>query len=247
MFNSQRLAFLLVLIVAIACLPTAPATADYFSPDSQWPPLLPSAWQIQSNQCVAYSVPGGRIELSNLFVASRCGANAELPGRNSGSDMLFAEENEAQFSLSTDSGVTWTPYVTNSVFYGVYVDSSTSPQFAFNWNMELRQLGIWTPVPGIVIRESPSLWSIGNTHLMNAPVGWNGYMTSSFFDVFTEISVDGGQSWQPCTEVSINGGKDWTSGGTMRLIGVPEPSTFVLLGIGAFSLLAYAWRRRKKA
>ncbi len=28
---------------------------------------------------------------------------------------------------------------------------------------------------------------------------------------------------------------------------VPEPSTFVLLGIGAVSLLAYAWRRRRRA
>ena len=27
---------------------------------------------------------------------------------------------------------------------------------------------------------------------------------------------------------------------------VPEPSTFVLLGIGAISLLAYAWRRRTR-
>ena len=28
---------------------------------------------------------------------------------------------------------------------------------------------------------------------------------------------------------------------------IPEPSTFVLLGLGAISLLAYAWRRRRQA
>jgi threonine dehydrogenase-like Zn-dependent dehydrogenase len=28
---------------------------------------------------------------------------------------------------------------------------------------------------------------------------------------------------------------------------VPEPSTFVLLGMGAVGLLGFAWRRRKRA
>jgi hypothetical protein len=28
---------------------------------------------------------------------------------------------------------------------------------------------------------------------------------------------------------------------------VPEPSTFVLLGVGAISLLGYAWRKRRAA
>lgn len=31
----------------------------------------------------------------------------------------------------------------------------------------------------------------------------------------------------------------------VRFGSVPEPSTFVLLGMAAFSLIAYAWRRRK--
>jgi len=30
-------------------------------------------------------------------------------------------------------------------------------------------------------------------------------------------------------------------------LGVPEPSTLVLLGVGAISLLGFAWRRRKRA
>ncbi len=35
--------------------------------------------------------------------------------------------------------------------------------------------------------------------------------------------------------------------GVVTLEAVPEPSSFVLLGIGAFSLLAYGWRKRSKA
>ena len=34
-------------------------------------------------------------------------------------------------------------------------------------------------------------------------------------------------------------------GSIMAFVITPEPSTFVLLGVGAISLLAYAWRRRK--
>jgi len=37
------------------------------------------------------------------------------------------------------------------------------------------------------------------------------------------------------------------SGAVYLIQGVPEPSTIVLLGIGAISLLSYAWRRRKRA
>jgi hypothetical protein len=35
--------------------------------------------------------------------------------------------------------------------------------------------------------------------------------------------------------------------GAFAVTGVPEPSTFALLSIGAISLLAYAWRRREQA
>jgi len=31
----------------------------------------------------------------------------------------------------------------------------------------------------------------------------------------------------------------------VRALDVPEPSTFALLGLGTFGLLAYEWRRRK--
>jgi T5SS/PEP-CTERM-associated repeat protein/autotransporter-associated beta strand protein len=46
----------------------------------------------------------------------------------------------------------------------------------------------------------------------------------------------------------INGAQEWTfteSTGVLAVVSVPEPSTLALLAIGAVSLLAYAWRRRR--
>ena len=47
---------------------------------------------------------------------------------------------------------------------------------------------------GFHLRESPTLQSTGQTTVR--PVA-GGYMISSFFDVFTEISTDNGVSWMP--------------------------------------------------
>lgn len=49
--------------------------------------------------------------------------------------------------------------------------------------------------------------------------------------------------------VSANGTDFWMMNPSTNeldhyVIGLPEPSTVVLLGIGTISLLAYAWRRR---
>lgn len=47
---------------------------------------------------------------------------------------------------------------------------------------------------GMKIRESPTLASVGVTTIRPVP---GGYMISSFFDVFTELSPDGGTTWIP--------------------------------------------------
>src|SRR5207247_1134427 len=47
---------------------------------------------------------------------------------------------------------------------------------------------------GVMIRESPTRASTGKTTVR--PIE-GGYMIGSFFDVFPEISVDGGQTWTP--------------------------------------------------
>jgi hypothetical protein len=48
---------------------------------------------------------------------------------------------------------------------------------------------------GVMIRESPTLPSTGQTTITD--IGDRMYHIDSFFDVFTEISLDGGQTWFP--------------------------------------------------
>jgi len=46
-------------------------------------------------------------------------------------------------------------------------------------------------------RESPTLASTGETRITPSP---GGFMISSFFDVFTELSLDGGKTWSPASQ-----------------------------------------------
>ena len=87
-----------------------------------------------------------------------------------------------------------------------------------------------SPFGPFMIRESPTLPSLGETTITDLGGGF--YNIDSFFDVFTELSLDGGANWIP------------DSVGPTRVVLVPEPSSIGLLGIGLASLLGFGRRRR---
>jgi hypothetical protein len=64
------------------------------------------------------------------------------------------------------------------------------------FDTEMLQLDIsgGTLPPGIHVRESPTRQSLGRTTIRP---GSGGFYIDSFFDVFTELSLDGGQTWMP--------------------------------------------------
>ena len=66
--------------------------------------------------------------------------------------------------------------------------------------------------PMLRVRESPTLSSSGTMTMVSDGSG-NGGTLNSFFDVFVELSLDGGQSWvpavQPIQMLSIN--QDWST------------------------------------
>ncbi len=74
---------------------------------------------------------------------------------------------------------------------------------------------------GILIREDPSRASTGQTDIID--LGGGLYHIDSFFDVFTEISINGGSSWTP-------------SDNSVRMTLVPEPATLGLSVLGLFSV-----------
>lgn len=76
------------------------------------------------------------------------------------------------------------------------------------------QLDATTP---FIIRESPSRPSRGETTITSLPGGQ--FQIDSFFDIWTEMSLDGGNSWAPAADQ------------------VPEPASIAMLGLGGLAML----------
>lgn len=96
---------------------------------------------------------------------------------------------------STDGGATFEE-VRGSYTYEVSVSEAVSSGSDTERAMEIHSLTC-TFVKGgaqIMIRESPTLPSLGKT---TARTMGGGYMIDSFFDIFTEVSIDGGATWVP--------------------------------------------------
>jgi hypothetical protein len=87
----------------------------------------------------------------------------------------------------------------------------------------------------VEIRESPTLPSLGQTSIQ--PQG-SRYRIDSFFDVFTELSINGGP-WIPNDALSAYGPP-----GSTHVDLVPEPASVALLVIGLLGFAGLARRRK---
>ena len=127
----------------------------------------------------------------------------------------------------------------NDVFAGhIIANGQTTVRVVFDqalgnerfFDTELLQLDIsGGNLPfGVLIRESPTLASIGRTAIRD--IGGGQFQIASFFDVFTELSLDNGQSWI-------------TSNCPVTMQAVPEPGTILLLASVIAAGSAKACRR----
>jgi hypothetical protein len=139
--------------------------------------------------------------------------------------------------VSIDGGGSYFPVSTSGVVGNVFVQDVPPGGYAAKLQEEMVSLDIMggTLPSGVMIRESPTLASMGGTMIqdLGGGGGGGGYKVDSFFDIFTEITLDGGQTWAPAS-------------GPLHMMGTPEPATLTLLLLAGLCAMGYAWRRSKR-
>jgi hypothetical protein len=103
-----------------------------------------------------------------------------------------------ELQISMDTGLTWQPVVITNAGVTVQVgwNSTVGNEWIYTNNMRaLSASGSGLPA-GVKIRQSTMSPSLGQTHIWPTP---GGYWISSFFDVYTELSIDNGLTWAPAS------------------------------------------------
>jgi hypothetical protein len=169
---------------AVTVNPTTPLVNEYFTPSNSLPP--PNMVYISPAQWHALFASGIVIrDVRHRFFTH----NFTPPPLGTTSNETFSSE--LDYNLSTDGGATFHP-ATGTANVTVQVTHSQDSGGTSTFNTEMTQLDLNSG--GLMLRESPTLQSTGQTTIRPVP---GGYMISSFFDIFTEVSLDGGATWTP--------------------------------------------------
>ena len=157
---------------------------DFFFPL----PILPPTNAMYINPFTNYLRYGTNIVIRNVRHRR---FSLGLPPPPLGQSQTHSFTSEVDFDLSLDAGVNFVPGVqeANCTVRVTHTQDSGGKSF---FDTEMLQLDL--SGGGIMLRESPTLQSPGQTTVR--PVA-GGYMISSFFDINTEVSLDGGATWQP--------------------------------------------------
>ncbi|MCY2929832.1 MAG: PEP-CTERM sorting domain-containing protein [Planctomycetota bacterium] len=213
--------FILWTLAGCLLLP-ASAGADYFSPVAEFPP--PCMKEYDKSSPILYQ---NGLQIRNL-VATRTGLGAAMPTQGNGA--AISSFFDIYLEVSTDGGGSWSDGVDNDCdsFFDIFTEVTVGPGGAGGaqgWS-GLRAT-IPTPLGAVMIRESPTR---AGGRFTATPIP-GGYMIDSFFDIYTEVSTDGGGSWSP--QIT----------GPTRMVGVPEPATLSLLALGGLAVI----RRKRRA
>jgi hypothetical protein len=236
------LAVLAALLLGPLVLPTAAPALEYFSPDNK----IPSPLYVWPGYPILPPPPEERVLLGNGMVLRHLALaplirESPTAGPPAAVDSFF----DIFIEVSTDGGGTFSPHSA----LAAPIQIRESPVLVEPPKVDMEILSLSASASGgggggILIRESPTRVSSGFIDMDSVP---GGYMVSSFFDIFIEVSTDGGQSWATGTQYSPDGGQTWQPGEhPLRVEGVPEPGTMLLLAIGGLVVLGRACCRMRR-
>ena len=172
-------------------------------------PLPGSRYRLQHPVSVAHV----GVELSSLCLVLSRPINTQMlpkqPGETTQVDSFF----DIYTEISVDDGQT----ARSDSFFDVFVElsvanttevGSTSEQRSFDTEILSMDLKGASFPDGVLLRESKTQSSTGQIKVVP---GEGGFSVDSFFDIWTEISLDGGQSWVPANKAMH-----------MPLVSIPE-------------------------
>ncbi len=140
----------------------------------------------------------------------------------SGPDEIETFNSELDAMASVNGGP-FVPLTLNGQVQTIVHNKIGNTTGTYNTEMLSMNLSGNTPFGPIMIRESPTLASTGQTSITD--IGGGLYRIDSFFDVFTELSVDGGATWMPDSQ------------GPAHVVLMPEPSALTFVGLGVLVFL----------
>ena len=126
---------------------------------------------------------------------SHKGFTQGLPPPPAGGSQTHQFNSRMRFLISQNGGQTFSPGLAFADVV-VRVGSSQDQDSTRFFDTEMLSLSIHggSLPTGVMLRESPTKQSLGRTSIRVTPTN---YQISSFFDIFTELSLDGGQNWSP--------------------------------------------------
>lgn len=203
-------------VVVSAAFAASPAKA-YDSSDAR----VPAPTYAGINE-VVYATAGGEVRIHSFFdVFADFERMAPPPDGPPAVDSFFDVFTELTFQAP---GVSQTGPLSANGAWSIQRRPGLPPGEPVVYDTEMLAMNLQGSAlpPGVLIRESPTLPSRGLTTITELAGGM--YRIDSFFDVFTELSIDGGQSWTPGAQ-------------PLRIVGgLPEPASLTLVGLAAAAL-----------
>jgi hypothetical protein len=163
----------------------------------------------------------------------------DLPPRDFCGPIAGCEEHDFDSDLkakvSINGGSPMDVLMEGRVITRAYDKTSPTQTGVFQTEMISMNLVGMTMMGPVMVREmdganNPNQPSMGVTEI--TPLGGGMYHIDSFFDVFTELSIDGGMTWIP------------SNGPTHVTLYVPEPASLAMVGLALATFAGFARRRK---